>query len=121
MNLQRFVASLVATLFCWLSIALVVPVTQEGSLSRAIVVVVAFWVTAELWVGWVRSIYKDDEKAKRDADSNATLTLLMELLDDDERHAVKQRLVDQVQSDGETSPLAELLAHQEAQAKQGAR
>ena len=64
MNGQKLATTFIATLFCWLSVALVVPVTAEGSLSRAIVVVGAFWITAELWLAWARSVYHGDEKAK---------------------------------------------------------
>jgi hypothetical protein len=55
------------------------------------------------------------EKAKRDSGQDARLALLLELLDEDERQALKRRLVDDLSGDGETISLAQLLdAEQEA-------
>jgi hypothetical protein len=119
MNGRRLAATLIATLFCWLSIALVVPVTAEGSLSRAIVIVVAFWVTVELWLAWVRSIYRGEEKSKRYADDGTSLTLLLDSMSDAERDAVKQRLMSETQPDGEMSSLLEQLVAHEDSLKQG--
>jgi len=53
------------------------------------------------------------EKAKRGAAEDARLALLLQLMDDDERRAIKRRLVDDLGGDGELIPLADLLADEQ--------
>jgi hypothetical protein len=123
MNLQKVIPTLVATLICWLSAGLALAVTPSGASVREVVIGFAFLATAMLWVRWA---YARDgrgdtavvsEKAKRHAGNDPTAALLLELLSEDERREVKERLLDRLQTDGETSPLADLLDDQEPKAR----
>src|SRR4051812_36039302 len=98
MNLQKVIPTLVATLICWLSAGLAFAVTPSGASIREIVIGFAFLATAMLWVRWA---YASDsrgdsaavsEKAKRSAGNDANAALLLELLSEDERHEIKERL-----------------------------
>jgi hypothetical protein len=124
MSLRRSIPTVVATLICWLSIGLVVAVTPSGASVRDIVMVVAVLATAMLWVMWAFTSDSSgdtaaSEKAKRRAGNDANAALLLELLSEDERREVRERLIERLQTDGETSSLADLLADQDAQAKHG--
>jgi hypothetical protein len=125
MSLQKLIPNIVATLICWLTIGLVVMVTSPGAFIRDVVIVIAVLTTVTLWGTWAGSYYMSgntaaasSEKAKRRAGTDAHTALLLELLDEDERREVKERLIERLQADGETSSLSDLLGEQDAQAKQ---
>lgn len=121
MSLQRLIPFIVATLICWLSIGLVVAVTPPGAFVRDAVLVIACLATVMLWVMWAFSSVSPtaavSEKAKRRAGNDPNAALLLELLNEDERREIKERLFDRLHTDGETSSLVELLADEGAQAK----
>lgn len=123
-SLQKLIPNIVATLICWLTIGLVVMVTTPGAFIRDAVIVIAVLATVTLWATWAGSSYMggdtaaSSEKAKRRAGADANTALLLELLDEDERHEIKERLIERLKADGETSSLSDLLGEQDAQAKQ---
>ena len=60
------------------------------------------------------------EKAKRGQDhEDARLALLLSMLSATERDTLRDRLIDDLRSDGEAVPLADLLAEQEQHHRQG--
>ncbi len=114
MSLQKLIPNLVATLICWLSIGLVVAVTPSGAFIRDAVIGIAFLATATLWATWAvnnsaTNLPAASEKAKRSAGNDANVALLLELLSEDERLEVKDRMLERMRTDGETSSLADLL------------
>jgi hypothetical protein len=77
--------------------------------------------SAALWIVWALNILDPgqaerfqalNEKAKRGPNDDARLSLLLHLMSDDERQSLKQRLADELGSDGESVSLAALLAAQ---------
>src|SRR5437763_1362069 len=102
MNLQKVIPTIVATLICWLSLGLVVAVTPSGAFVRDIVIGIAFFVTATLWAAWALSSYSSrntaavGEKAKRHAGNDVSAALLLELLSEDERREIKERLIERI-------------------------
>jgi hypothetical protein len=119
-RLGQFGVMIVATLFIWFSAAMVDVATASSWLTDA-AVALAFLATMSIWIvqGLAGLESKNppvqQEKAKRQAgeESDARLALLLQLLDDDERAALKRRLVNELSADGEAVPLADLLAAQE--------
>lgn len=113
---QKLIPPLIATLVCWLSVGLVVLVTSAEADIRNVALGIAVFVTAVMWASWAStfntkgSAAAADEKAKRQADPN--VALLLELMSEDERRAVKTRLMERLHEDGETSSLDELLDEQ---------
>ena len=125
MNLQRLVPTVVATLICWLSMGLVVALTPSGAFIRDVVMVFAFLATAMLWVMWAvvgnsasAMMAAASEKAKRRTGSDPNVALLLELLSEDERAEIKERLLDRYQADGEMTSLAELVDDQDERTRQ---
>jgi hypothetical protein len=124
MTLQKLAPNLIATLVSWVTIGLVVAVTEPGAFVRDAVIVIAVLTTAVMWASWGatassgnHSAAIESEKAKRRAGNDASVALLLELLNDDERREIKERLFDHLQTDGEMSSLAELVGDQDAQGK----
>lgn len=121
MTLQKLAPNLIATLVCWLTIGLVAVVTTPDSFVRGAVIVIAAMTTAVMWMGWAAGINNSraaagtSEKAKRRGGNNDNVALLLEMLSEDERREIKERLLDQIQSDGELSSLAELIGDQDTQ------
>jgi len=115
------IGNLVATFFIWLSVALVQTTTgSEGMTS--FIAMLAFGITAILWLIWAVNLGRMNaqpasEKSKRSAAGDARLSLLIELMDDNERQVVRQRLLGDLNADGEALSLAELLARQENTAR----
>ena len=126
-RLRSLGVNLVATLFMWLTVALADAATGQGIPGRDaimfITILAAFGLSVTLWLVWAlsydRKASSAAEKSKRHAGSeDARLALLLELMDDDERQALKQRLADELSSDGEAVSLAQLLAAQKNQGSQ---
>lgn len=122
--LQKLAPNLIATLVSWVTIGLVVAVTEPGAFVRDAVIVIAVFTTAVMWASWgatistaSRSAADESEKAKRRAGSDPSVTLLLELLSDDERAEIKERLLERVQADGEMTSLAERVGDQNAPAR----
>ncbi len=116
------VANSIATLFFWLAAALAAQAAGESNdFVNAIAILAALGCTIALWMVWAFSALDQSrqlpeqsaEKAKRSVSQDDRVALLMGLMTETEREAVKQRLLDGFQTDGESIPLAELLAEQE--------
>lgn len=124
MTLQKIAPNLIATLVSWLTIGLVVAVTEPGAFVRDAVIVIAVLTTAVMWAGWgattssgTHAAAAESEKAKRRAGSDPSVALLLELLSDDERAEIKERLLERVQADGELTSLAELVGDRNTSAR----
>ena len=121
-RLNSLGVNLVATFFIWMAVAIVDGITGEGIPSRDAIMIItilaAFGLTAALWLIWALTDYSQrtspaSEKSKRHAgNDDARLALLLELMSEDERQALKQRLADELGGDGEAVSLAQLLAAQ---------
>jgi hypothetical protein len=121
-RLSSLGANLVATFFIWIAAAMVDEITGQGGAGRDAIMIIAnltaFGLTVMLWLIWALTDYSQKappaaEKSKHRAGSeDARLALLLELMDDDERLALKQRLADELSGDGEAISLAQLLAAQ---------
>jgi hypothetical protein len=115
MSLRKLIPTVVATLICWLSVALVGVLTPSASFIRDVAIGFAFLITATLWAAWAISSSRANdaavipEKAKRSAGTDADAAMLLELLNEDERREVRERLLERLQADGETASLDELL------------
>jgi hypothetical protein len=118
-RLRSLGINIVATLFMWVAVALTDTATGQGIPGRDaimfIAILTAFGLSVTLWLVWALTDYSQKtppaaEKSKRHAESeDARMALLLELMGEDERQALKQRLVDGLSSDGEAVSLAQLL------------
>lgn len=113
-GMNRIGALLAATLLIWAAMGMV-DALSGSQMIPTIAVLAAFGSTLALWLVWglntieeQRIAAQDQHKAKRGAD-DARLALLLELLTDEERQTLKQRLLDNLVADGEALPLADLL------------
>lgn len=107
-------ALLAATILIWVGMGMV-DALGNSQLITSIAVLAAFGSTLSLWLVWGlntieegKRAAQEQHKAKRSGD-DARLALLLELLTDNERRALKQRLLDELAADGEALPLAALL------------
>ncbi|HVO68769.1 MAG TPA: hypothetical protein VMT24_01915 [Aggregatilineaceae bacterium] len=118
--LKKLVTLLVATCIIWLSV-LVVGRVDDAEFVRGVALILALISTMTIWSMWALNEYGINvdgtprEKAKRDVDSgeDPRLALLLSLFTPDERDALRSRLVDELQADGEAVSLVDLLAQQE--------
>jgi len=123
-NLKHFLLMIVATLAFWGGALLVRGVTGGGGVTD-FGAMIAFLATIALWITWGFTQFDSEspesgEKAKRQAGEDARVALLLELMDEDERRALKQRLMDELSGDGEAVSLADLLAADKSSTKQRA-
>src|SRR5690606_25289702 len=105
-----------ATAVIWAAALLLRLVAGAGSDLVDFALVFAFGSTAALWMAWafqnLDALNKASQqgKAKRGASNEDTrLALLLQMLDEDDRQALKQRLQDELGADGETVALDDLL------------
>lgn len=124
MNRNSLLTNIVATIFIWLSVVVVRLISTEPGVTT-FGIIVGIGTTAALWLIWAlnelnNANHASPEKAKRSATSgdDSRLSLLLELLDEDERMALKQRLINDMGTDGEVYSLADLLASQERRSNQ---
>lgn len=122
-KLGRFGWTIVSFFFIWLSVGMVNTIYPDLTVFA---VVMGFFGSLALWVVAGLAQFADEshseEKTKRDASGgDARLALLLELMGEDERQALKRRLIDDLGSDGEAVPLADLLAAQNEQTTQRRR
>ncbi|MBI5958160.1 MAG: hypothetical protein HY866_05475 [Chloroflexi bacterium] len=118
---NSLIANSIATVVMWGG-ALVSSVVMgaDGAIS-ILAGMTALGGSAALWIVWALSALdskpaeESQEKAKRSAPEDTRLALLLQLMSEDERQALKQRLADELGSDGENVSLAELLAVQNRQ------
>ncbi len=124
MKADHFAWSVMSTLFLWLSVVIVKVITGSSGLVDFTVVMavlgsLALWLT----IGFMQlsddSASPNHEKSKRDSGGeDARLALLVQLMGEEERQALKQRLIDDLAADGEAVSLADLLADQSARSRQ---
>lgn len=111
---------LVATCIVWFSV-LAVGVIDHNEFVRGAAIILALISTVTIWTMWALDQYGINmdgtprEKAKRDvgSDEDPRLALLLSLFTPDEREALRSRLVDELNADGEAVSLADLLGDQE--------
>jgi type VI protein secretion system component VasK len=117
-RLISMAVNLVATFFIWVAVALVQVVADSSGLGTdtlmIIAVLTAFGLTVTLWLVWALTDYGEKaqparEKNKRSTGHDTRLALLLELMDEDDREALKQQLMDEIGGDGEAISLADLL------------
>jgi len=106
---------LVVTILIWVGMGMVEALTNS-QLITSIAVLAAFGSTLSLWLVWglntieqQKLVAQEQSKAKRSGGDDARLALLLALLTDEERRALKQRLLDDLAADGEAVSLADLL------------
>jgi hypothetical protein len=120
--ISRYVLVLVSTLFIWLTAIGVAVISADHTYTNG-AVALAFLSTVTLWLVAGLKLIDEKlpparEKAKRDAGDDARLALLLDLMDEDERQALKQRLMDDLGGDGESISLAQLLDAEQEMARQ---
>jgi len=120
--LSKYVLVLVSTLFIWLTVIGVAAISTNHTYTNG-AVALAFLSTVTLWlVAGLKLIDEKlppaHEKVKRDSATDARLALLLELLGEDERQALKRRLIDNLGGDGEAISLAQLLDAEQEIARQ---
>jgi hypothetical protein len=120
--ISKYVLVLVSTLFIWLTAIAVAAISTNHTYTNG-AVALAFLSTVSLWlIAGLKLIDEKlppaHEKAKRDSATDARLTLLLDLLDEDERQALKRRLIDDLSGDGEAISLAQLLDAEQQAARQ---
>ena len=126
-TVRRLFYMVVASLVIWSMVAMVEAVTGSSGVTDA-AAIIAFLCTMSIWLVWglaqiehlQKAAAQDNKKAKRSAagTDDARIALLMQLLDDEQRRTLQQRLLDDLGADGEALPLADLLADQDAEARQ---
>lgn len=126
-TVRRLFYMVVASLVIWSMVAMVETVTGSSGVTDA-AAIIAFLCTMSIWLVWglaqiehlQKAAAQDNKKAKRSAagTDDARIALLMQLLDDEQRRTLQQRLLDDLGADGEALPLADLLADQDAEARQ---
>jgi type VI protein secretion system component VasK len=105
-----------ATLVVWAVVLMALVIDGPGPGIVSFALVAAIGSTVALWLVWAfmaldeMSKQRNAEKAKRTAPEDDTrLSLLLQMLDEDERQALKQRLRDELSTDGEAIALDDLL------------
>lgn len=115
-RLGKFGIATLSTLLIWFGMFMV-RLLDDGSDITRLALLVSFGATVALWLvlGLEAIGQKPQErpqawqKTKRGADDDARLALLLQMLDEDERQALRYRLMDQIGGDGEVVSLAALL------------
>lgn len=120
--ISKYVLVLASTLFIWLTAIAVAVISTEPTYTNG-AVGLAFLSTVTLWLVAGLKLIDEKlpparEKAKRDSGNDARLALLLELMDEDERQALKRRLMDDLSGDGESISLAQLLDAEQEMAGQ---
>lgn len=110
-----------ATLVIWAVVLLAGLVAGFGAGIISFALVGAIGSTVALWLVWAfmsldaLSKAAQSEKSKRSApEDDVRLSLLLQLLDDDERQTIKRRLRDELGTDGEAIGLDDLLKDRRA-------
>ncbi len=119
-TINRVRVLVVATVIIWLSVVVVGQIDGTEFVQGA-AAILAIISTMTIWSLWALDAYgisvdgTPREKVKRDAGSeeDPRLSLLLSLLTPDERDALRSRLAGELEADGESLPLADLLSEQE--------
>ncbi|MBN2304150.1 MAG: hypothetical protein JXQ72_06730 [Anaerolineae bacterium] len=122
---EKLRITLFTTIVLWAGVGMLHAVLGEGSFVAGFAAVIAFLATARLWSALVVPILQQPtdmqprEKAKRhggfaaDDDADARLSLLIALMSERERDAIRQQLTGDLDADGEALSLADLIAAQD--------
>jgi hypothetical protein len=110
---------LIATCVVWLT-GVAVWGMADITAVRAAALILALISTTTIWSMWALNEYginvdgTPQEKTKRvtGGDEDARLSLLLSLLTPDERDALKSRITEELNAEGEVVSLADLLAEQ---------
>jgi len=130
MNLPRInsvVSGVAGTVFIWAAVLMVRYVGGATVPMFNFALLIGFLATVGLWLSWAIISFQQSgmeqghEKAKRSpAEDDARLSrMLLQMLDEDERRALKQRLRDEMPADGEAVSLDELVARSEQSGREG--
>ncbi|NLE44873.1 MAG: hypothetical protein GX620_09145 [Chloroflexi bacterium] len=119
-TVKRVRVLVVATVIIWLSVVVVGQIDGTEFVQGA-AAILAIISTMTIWSLWALDAYgisvdgTPREKVKHDAgmEEDPRLSLLLSLLTPDERDALRSRLAGELEADGESLPLADLLAEQE--------
>jgi hypothetical protein len=122
MGKDRLVWATISTFFIWMSVGIITIAIPTLTVFAG---VMAFFSMMVLWLGMAFAQFTHTEegsipdKAKRGATGgDARLALLLELMEEDERQALKKRLLDNLSADGEAVSLADLLTIQNGQSRE---
>ena len=121
MRLPTVIYSIIATVFIWVAVAMVrlIGGPDVGMLDFALFA--GLGATVALWLVWAfvamdaaknaAQRAQEQQKAKRapSGDEDPRLSVLLSLLDDSERRTLKDRLRDELSSDGEAIALDDLF------------
>jgi hypothetical protein len=118
-SLAKLRSLLIATCVVWLSVGLMW-VATDIEFVRGAAAILALISTMTIWTLWALDEYgisvdgTPREKPKRvtGSDEDARLGLLLSLLTPDERDALKSRITEGLNAEGEVVSLADLLAEQ---------
>ena len=123
--MQKLATLIAATVIVWLFVGLVV-LLDVHVIANVGAIIIGMLAAMTMWSMWAldqigisvsdsphEAQIAPPEKAKRETSEDARLSLLLSLLSPDERDALKTRLVDELEGDGEMVSLADLLADQE--------
>ena len=127
-TVKRVRVLLVATVIIWLSVLAVGQIDGTEFVQGA-AAILAIISTMTIWSLWALDAYgisvdgTPREKVKRIAgtEEDPRLSLLLSLLTPDERDVLRSRLAGELEADGESLPLADLLAEQEQTDRHGGR
>ena len=107
----------IATAAMWIGTGIAIGASSGNNAANIYTTIIAFMIIAAatistglIWHGSGISAAIMSEKNKRKNTADSRTDLLIKLLTDEDRAMLRNRLVNDVQSDGEMLPLAELLA-----------
>jgi hypothetical protein len=117
-TLKYGLLAVIATIMLWAGVVVVHHTVTGASWLQDLAILTAFGSTVSIWLVLAldrseQTVAREREKAKRTgANSEASdqrLALLLALMDEDQKEALRQRLVEELSADGEAISLADLL------------
>jgi type VI protein secretion system component VasK len=119
------IANVIASVFIFITLAVIDSITHSGWLID-LSVLTALGAIVAMWLVWAlnqlgpsassqqhQEVKTEKRKREEPSSNDARLALLLQLMDDNERQALKKRLINEMDSDGEAVPLSALLDNQE--------
>ena len=117
-TLKYGLLAVIATIMLWAGVVVVHHTVTGAGWLQDLAILTAFGSTVSIWLVLAldrseQTVAREREKAKRTGASSEgndqRLALLLALMDEDQKEALRQRLVDELSADGEAISLAELL------------
>jgi hypothetical protein len=117
-TLKYGLLAVIATIMLWAGVVVVHHTVTGAGWLQDLTILTAFGSTVAIWLVLAldrseQTVAREREKAKRTGASGETgdqrLALLLALMDEDQKEALRQRLVDDLSADGEAISLADLL------------